>query len=61
VSFENMKLQIPADRHRCHYVKAQVAVLRRTDGSLCIYHCPRKLADHEEDGRLRQPLLKTVA
>jgi hypothetical protein len=61
VSFENMKLQIPADRHRCHYVKAQVAVLRRTDGSLCIYHGPRKLADHEEDGRLRQPLLKAVA
>lgn len=26
VSFENMKLQIPADRHRCHYVKARVSV-----------------------------------
>ena len=24
VSFENMKLQIPADRFRCHYVKAKV-------------------------------------
>lgn len=38
VSFETMKLQIPADRHRCHYVKAKVAVLRRTDGTLAVVH-----------------------
>jgi hypothetical protein len=25
VSFEGLKLQIPADRHRCHYVKARIA------------------------------------
>jgi len=31
VSFESQKLQIPLDRHRCHYVKAKVNVLRRTD------------------------------
>ncbi|WP_437558136.1 hypothetical protein [Acidithiobacillus sulfuriphilus] len=36
VSFEGMKLQIQADRHRCHYVKGKVAVLRRTDGALAI-------------------------
>ncbi len=36
VSFEGMKLQIPADRHRCYYVKGKVAVLRRTDGTLAI-------------------------
>lgn len=26
VSFEGLKLQIPTDRHRCHYVKAKVIV-----------------------------------
>ena len=33
VSFAGMKLQIPADRHRCHYVRAKVAVLRWIDGT----------------------------
>jgi transposase len=53
VSFEGLTLQIPADRHRCHYVKAKVAVLRRLDGSLAICHGPRRLAEYEPDGRLR--------
>ena len=61
VSFEGKKLQIPADRHRCHYVKAKVAVLRRTDGSLAIFHGPRKLAEYEPTGQLRPPELKAVA
>ena len=43
VSFERMKLQIPADRHRCHYVRAKVTVLRRSDNTLTILHGPRKL------------------
>lgn len=61
VSFEGMKLQIPADRHRCHYVKVTVAVLRRIDGTLAIFHGPRKLADYEPDGRPRSPEEKAVA
>lgn len=61
VSFEGMKLQIPADRHRCHYVKAKVAVLRRIDGSLALYHGPRKLADYSPDGQFQPPDLKAVA
>lgn len=61
VSFEGKKLQIPADRHRCHYVKARVAVRRRIDGSLAIFHGPRKLAEYEPDGRLRSPEWKAVA
>lgn len=61
VSFEGMKLQIPADRHRCHYVKAKVTVLRRMDGTLAIFHGPRKLADYEPNGQLRSPNLKAVA
>jgi hypothetical protein len=56
-----MKLQIPADRHRCHYVKAKVNVLHRIDGSLAIFHGPRKLADDDPDGQWRSPELKAVA
>jgi transposase len=52
VSFEGMKLQIPADRHRCHYVKAKVAVLRRLNGTLAICHGPRLLAEYASDGQL---------
>jgi transposase len=61
VSFEGKKLQIPAERHRCHYVKAKVSVLRRTDGALAIFHGPRKLADYGPDGLLRLPELEAAA
>ena len=61
VRFEGMKLQIPADRHRCHHVKAKVAVLRRTDHTLAILHGPRKLADYDEAGKVMPPNLKVAA
>ena len=54
VSFEKLKLQIPPDRHRCHYVKARVTVLRRINGTLAILHGPRKLAEYTAEGRLQQ-------
>jgi hypothetical protein len=50
VSFEGRTLQIPADRYRCHYVKVKVRVYRYTDGSLAIFHGPRKLADYDAQG-----------
>jgi len=61
VSFENMKLQIPADRHRCHYVKAKVSVVRHTDGTLAILHGPRRLADYDVNGKPLAPEMKAVA
>ena len=54
VDFDTMKLQIPADRHRCHYVKARVAVLRRTDGTLAILHGPRCLAEYDARGQPKE-------
>ena len=33
VRFDAMSLQIPADRHRAHYVKAKVSVHRYGDGT----------------------------
>ncbi len=61
VSFEGMKLQIPADRHCCQYVKAKVTVLRRTDHTLAILHGPRKLADYDQAGNIIPLNLKVAA
>lgn len=51
VSFEGIKLQIPADKHRCHYIKANVRVHRYKDDSMAIFHGPRRLADYDRDGK----------
>jgi hypothetical protein len=63
VKFERLSLQIPADRHRCHYVKAKVQVHRTPDGRLSVYHGPRKLADYTPEGKEVKPeaALKRVA
>jgi transposase len=52
VSFENLKLQIPKDDHRCHYMKAKVRVHRYFNGELAIFHGPRKLADYDRRGKI---------
>jgi hypothetical protein len=52
VSLDGLVLQIPADRHRCNYVKAAVRVHRYTDGSLALFHGPRRLASYHPDGAL---------
>lgn len=65
VSFEGMKLQIPPDKHRCHYVRVKVRVHRHCDGSLAIFHGPRKLAEYTGDGDLvsseQQPMVANSA
>ncbi len=50
VRFENLRLQIPADQHRCHYVKAKVRVNRYANGALALFHGPRGLAYFTPDG-----------
>lgn len=59
--FEGITLQIPVDRHRCHYVKAKVRVHRYPDGSLAVFHGPRKLADYDADGGFKQDSIQAVA
>lgn len=61
VSFEGMSLQIPADRHRMHYVKVKVRVHRYPDGRLALFHGPRRLADYDPQGRLLPLTLKAAA
>ena len=54
VCFNGLTLQIPADTHRCHYVRAKVQIHRYADGSLAIFHGPRKLADYDAQGKLKR-------
>ena len=54
VSFEGKTLQIPANRYRCHYVRVRVRVHRYTDGSPAVFHGPRKLADYDAQGKLKE-------
>jgi len=50
VRYRNRVLQIPADRHRHHYVKCKVRVHEYPDGALAIFHGPRCLARYHADG-----------
>lgn len=61
VHFEGLTLQIPSDRHRCHYVKAKVQVHRYQDGTLAVFHGPRQLATYDVQGTYQQPEIKAVA
>jgi hypothetical protein len=54
VSFEGTTLQIPANRYRCHYVRVRVRIHRYIDGSLAIFHGPRKLADFDPRGKHKE-------
>lgn len=61
VRFEGLSLQIPADQHRCHYVKARVRVHRYANGNLAVFHGPRLLADYNHEGRAITQRLKQAA
>lgn len=54
VSYGGMKLQIPANQYRCHYVRARVRVHKYPDGSLAVFHGPRKLAGYDPQGNLKE-------
>jgi transposase len=50
VSFAGMKLQIPRDTHRMHYVRVKVRVHRYPDGNLAVFHGPRCLGRYDSLG-----------
>ncbi len=52
IHFDNRILQIPADQYRFNYVKTKVRVHRYKDGTLGVFHGPRKLADYDPQGQL---------
>ena len=50
VRYHGRALQIPADKHRHHYVKCKVRVHHYPDNDLAIFHGPRCLARFHDDG-----------
>ncbi|MEQ8801610.1 ISNCY family transposase [Haliea sp.] len=52
VAWKGQTLQIPAHRHRCHFVKVKVSVHEYPDGTLSIFHGPRCLARYDAHGVL---------
>ena len=61
ISYKSLILQIPEDGYRYHYVKTKVRVLRHIDGTLSIFHGPRKLAVYDAEGMLLMESQKKVA
>ncbi len=61
VSFKTMKLQIPMDGARHHYVKVNVRVHCYVDGTLAVFHGPRKLAEYDAQGNLPKLELQLAA
>ena len=54
VRYKGLVLQIPEQRHRHHFVKLAVRVHEYADGALALFHGPRRLADYDADGTLKE-------
>lgn len=50
VSYEGRSLQLPQSPVRAHYVKANVTVREYPDGTLAVFHGPRRLARYSAEG-----------
>lgn len=61
VAFERLSLQIPQDAYRCNYINVKIRVHRYPDGSLAIFHGPRKLASYSSDGLIKEDSNKEAA
>ena len=61
VRYKGRVLQIPADRHRHHYVKARVRVHEYPDGTMAVFHGPRCLARYTPDGEPIETALRQAA
>ena len=51
VAYEGRTLQLPQSPARAHYVKANVKVREYPDGTLAVFHGPRRLARYSPDGQ----------
>jgi len=50
VVYEGRRLQLPESPARAHYVKAKVKVREYPDGTLAVFHGPRRLARYSAQG-----------
>ena len=55
VAYEGLRLQLPESSARAHYVKARVKVRQYPDGSLAVFHGPRRLARYTAKGAWIDP------
>jgi hypothetical protein len=53
VVFGRLKLQLPPSPIRRHFVKANVKIRRYPDGSIAVFHGPRRIASYHPDGTIR--------
>jgi transposase len=62
VAYEGRTLQLPQSPARAHYVKANVKVREYPDGTLAVFHGPRRLARYSAQGReiVQAPTTKSV-
>jgi transposase len=61
VAYDGLRLQLPQSPARAHYVKARVKLRHYSDGTLAVFHGPRRLARYDAGGRLLDPTLKAAA
>ena len=61
VVFGKLRLQLPPSPIRHHYVKAKVKVRRYDDGSIAVFHGPRRIARFNPDGLENQSAIRTAA
>ncbi|WP_419738078.1 ISNCY family transposase [Ruegeria sp.] len=61
VRYKGLVMQIAADRHRHHFVKAKVRVHEYPDGQLVIFHGPRCIGRYQPDGITQEDSKHKVA
>jgi hypothetical protein len=60
ISYEGLRLQIPRDDLRHHYVRTTVQVRRYADSTLGIFYGPRLLGRYDAEGRLMGTFSETL-
>jgi transposase len=55
VACGELRLQLPPNPTRAHYVKARVKVRHYPDGTIAVFHGPRRLAHYDSEGGLIDP------
>lgn len=55
VVFGHLRLQLPPSPIRHHFVKARVRVRRYPDGTIAVFHGPRRIGHYQPDGTPQGP------
>ncbi|TIT03259.1 MAG: hypothetical protein E5W87_06270 [Mesorhizobium sp.] len=50
IAFARLRLQLPKSPIRHHFVKATVKIRQYPDGTLAVFHGPRRIARYTPDG-----------